>query len=183
VKVESISERISFVRKDEELSIVIMAATNRKRAKIIAAILLLWLFGGALMVKGYFGMTDQKSKIMLLIWLAFWLYFTYVMVKALMWQWSGKEIMKIREGKLFYKRDTGGRGWVHAYELKKIEDIEIAADKSPEWMRSIGFDYWNVDCNSIHFKYEDREIALGFALTEKEKEKLVKMLRRELGGK
>lgn len=80
-RIESISPRASFTRKEDELSIVISSGADQSKAKIVGAILLLWLIGGGVVISSYFTMTDQRSKVMLLVWLAFWLYFTYVMVK------------------------------------------------------------------------------------------------------
>ena len=179
-QIESISERASFARKENEFSIVISSAPDKKKAYFVGIILLLWLIGGGYIISNYFTLTDQKAKLMTVVWLAFWLYFTYVMGKAFTWQWSGREIIKLREGKLYYKRDTGGRGLVNNFPLKSIKNLKIAQDKSGSWMRQFGGDFWTTDCDSISFESDEKEITFGYKLSEKEKEKILKLLKKEI---
>lgn len=179
-KIESISERSSYVRSEGELSIVISSSADKKRAWFVGAILLLWLVGGGFIIANYFTLTDQKAKLMTIVWLAFWLYFTYVMGKAFSWQLSGREIIKVKDEKLFYKRDTSGRGLVNNFPLKSIKNLKAAEDKSGSWIRMFGADFWSIDCDSISFQSDDREIMFGYKLTEKEKEKIIKLLKKEI---
>lgn len=181
-RIESISPRASFTRKEDELSIVISSGADQSKAKIVGAILLLWLIGGGVVISSYFTMTDQRSKVMLLVWLAFWLYFTYVMAKAFAWHRKGREILKVRGGKFYYKKDTNGRGWVQEYPLESIKTLQPTEDKSDTWISRFGGDYWSTDCDSLRFQSMGKEIALGFRLTEKERERITKLLRQELKG-
>lgn len=80
----------------------------------------------------YFRIEDHNTKVFILIWLAFWAYFSYVIIKSFLWQWFGKELIKIRNGKLIYKRDVNGRGWVLDYELKEISDFRLNGVKLPD---------------------------------------------------
>lgn len=179
-EIQSISDRASYVRKENYLSIVISAAANRKKAAIISVILGLWLIGGATVVWNYFGLTDPKTKIVVIVWIAFWLYFSYIMGKGLLWQWSGKEIIQVRDGKLFYKKDTGGRGWVMNYQSDQVKNLKEYAKKSTGWIERFGGDYWSTDCDSLSFQYEDKEIAFGYKLTERESDKIQKLLKKEM---
>lgn len=179
-KIENISPRASFAKKEDELSMVIASAPDRRKAKIVGIILLFWLLGGVYVIWSYFGLSSEQAKTMTLIWLGFWVYFAYVMTKAFFWQWGGREIIKVREGKMYYKRDVSGRGWVHDYPEEVIERIRPTEDKTPSWIKRFGGDYWSTDCDSLSFGYQGKEITLGYRLTEKESEKILKVLRREL---
>ncbi len=164
------------MEKENELSIVITSAPDKKRARNIGILFTLWLIGGAMMIAGFFDVEEQKTKVMLLVWMGFWLYFSYVMVKALMWQLAGREIIKVRDGKLLYKRDVQGRGWVHDYDLGAIRNLRARPDESGSWIKRFGGDYWSTDCDSLAFDYKDREIAFGYRLNEKESEKIRKLI-------
>lgn len=179
-RIESISERASFARKEDELSIVITASVDRWRMRLVGTILLLWLCGGVFIIWNYFGLTDQKAKILTIVWIAFWLYFSYIQGKAFLWLRSGKEIIKLRNRKLLYKRDTGGRGWVNEYAFDSISDLKASEDKSPSWIKQFGGDFWSTDCDSISFESAERTITFGFRLDEKEKERILKLIRKEL---
>lgn len=177
MEIKNISERASYAEKPEELSVVIIANTDKSKITNVLMILVLWLVGGAVVVWNYFTMKDEKAKIMTLIWIAFWLYFDYIMLKALMWLWKGREILKFRDGELFYKKDTGGRGWVNSFDLNKIRNVKAKEQKSGGWLKKFGADYWSTDCDSIRFECEDKEIAMGFNLNEKEVSKIVFFLK------
>lgn len=116
---------------------------------------------------------NGKAKIAILIWIAFWLYFLYVLARLWSWKRYGHEIIKIHEGLLKYKKDVKGRGWVHDYELEKIEKLRVSESTAPEWLKNMGGDFWNTDCDSIRFNYEDREMSVGYLLDQKEREKLM----------
>jgi hypothetical protein len=178
--IQPISDRASFVKKDDELSIVISSSADKSKVKVIGALLALWLAGGIYIISSYFSITDQNTKIMMLVWIAFWAYFTYIMGRAFSWQWRGREIIKVREGKLFYKRDVGGRGWVENYTLAEIRELQSHKDKTPTWVQRFGGDYWSTDCDSFGFKFRDKEVAMGYRLSEKESEKILKLLKKEM---
>ena len=181
-RIETISPRASFARKEDELRNVITSGADQSKTKIVGAILLLWLIGGGLVISSYFTLTDQRSKVMLLVWLAFWLYFTYVMGKAFNWHRRGREIIKVRNGKIYYKKDVNGRGWVNDYPLESIKTLQPTSDKSDSWIARFGGDYWSTDCDSLRFHSMGKEIAFGFRLTEKERERITKLLKQELKG-
>ena len=179
-EITSISKRASFVKNENELSIVISSAEDRTKAKNIGIIFGLWIIGGVLIGIDYFRIEDHNTKMFILIWFAFWAYFSYVIGKSFLWQLSGKELIKIKDGKLFYKRDVKGRGWVLDFELERINNIRKYGEKTPEWLKKVGGDYWNIDCDSIAFNCEDKEIAIGFKLSEMEINKIIKLIRSEL---
>ncbi len=179
-EIEFISNRASVKKEGEDLSLVISSAPDKSKAKSIGIILGLWLAGGIYIGLNYFKLQDENAKLMIVIWIAFWLYFSYVIGKAFRWQYFGRELIQIRKGKLFYKRDVGGRGIVKEYQLNGIANLKKYDDKSPAWTKKFGADYWSVDCDSLSFEYEETEIAFGFRLSEKESDKIQKLLRQYL---
>lgn len=180
-EIQSISPRASFVKSEKELSIVISSATDRKKARNIGIILTLWLIGGIVIGINYFRLEDKNTKMFILVWMAFWFYFSYVIGKAFMWQWNGKELIKVRDGKLIYKKDVSGRGMVIDYPLTAIKNMRKYGEKTPEWIKRFGGDYWSVDCDSIAFDYEGKEIPLGYKLNEKEQGTILKLLKERVG--
>lgn len=173
---EILSDRISVVRSDAGTSIVISSMVNRKKSRTVLVILLLWMIGGAVMIWNFPSIELDKTKIVVLIWLAFWLYFFYVLFRLYRWKQAGHEVIKIANGTLKYKKDVKGRGWVLDYELDKIKKLRASDTQSPNWVKNIGGDFWNTDCDSIRFDYEDKEISIGFQLDSAERAKLIKLI-------
>ena len=176
-EIKSISKRASFVKNEKELSIVISSAADRSKARNIGIILTLWLIGGIVIGVNYFNIEDKNTKMFILVYLAFWFYFSYVIGKAFMWQWNGKDLIKVRDGKLIYKKDVSGRGFVIDYPLEKMKNLRKYGEKTPGWVKRIGGDYWSVDCDSIAFDYEGKEIPLCYMLDEKEQSTILKLLK------
>ncbi|CAN5402477.1 hypothetical protein BH09BAC5_BH09BAC5_29530 [soil metagenome] len=176
----SISPRASYKNDAEELSIVISSAVDRKKARNIGIILGLWFVGGIVIGINYFRIDDHNTKLFILVWMAFWFYFSYVIGKSFLWQWNGKELIKVRDGKLVYKKDVSGRGFVLDYEISNMKDLRPYGEKTPEWIKTFGGDYWNSDCDSIAFDYEGKEIPLGYKLNEKEQKTILKLLKEKM---
>lgn len=173
---EFLSDRISIVRNDAGTSIVISSAADRKKSRVVAAIFLLWLTGGILMIWNFSTIEEDKTKVVVLIWLAFWIYFLYVLFRLWRWKKAGHEVIKIANGVFKYKKDVKGRGWVQDFKLDKIQKLRISDSQSPGWLKNMGGDFWNTDCDSIRFNSEDREFSFGFQLTQPERQKLIKSL-------
>src|ERR1700692_1461663 len=115
---EYIGNRISFLRKPDELSIVISAYSDKKKNRLLLAWIAAWTVGGLIVVVYLFLVHETQLKTMLLVWLCFGFYFEYKAWKAFTWRKYGTEILKIGKGHLFYKRDNRGAG--------KVQDFQTA---------------------------------------------------------
>jgi hypothetical protein len=173
---EILSNRISVVRNEGDASIVISAVANKKKNRFVAALLLLWLSGGITMIFSFPSLQEDKTRIVVIIWFAFWVYFLYVLWRLWRWKQYGHEVLKVINGSLKYKKDVKGRGWVNEYKLETIQRVRPSGAESPAWLKNFGGDFWNTDCDSIRFDYEDREISFGYQLEKSEQEKLIKLL-------
>lgn len=173
---EILSDRISVVRSDAGTSVVISSMADRKKSRLVLSILVLWLIGGVVMIWNFPTIDQDKTKLVVVVWLAFWLYFFYVLFRLYRWKKFGHEIIKVVKGTLKYKKDVKGRGWVLDYELDKIKKLRSSETESPGWLKNIGGDFWNTDCDSIRFDYEDKEVSLGFQLSKPERMKLIQLI-------
>src|SRR5688572_21600554 len=122
---EYIGKRISVVKKDEEVSIVISSSENKRGAWFMLFWMLCWVICGFFILSLYNSGLKEKEKVFIYVFFAFWLYFLLRVIYALMWKWSGLEIIKIRDGKVFLKRDIRGRGKIHVYENDFIKNPRV----------------------------------------------------------
>lgn len=173
---EVLSDRISAVRDEKGASIVISALANRNKSRSAAILLVLWLVGGVLMMIGFPSITGDKARLVFIIWIAFWFYFLYVLARLWRWKKYGHEIIKITDDALKYKKDVKGRGWVLDFKRDKITKLRVSDITEPNWLKNIGGDFWNTDCDSLRFNYEDREVSFGYLLDDKERQKLLGLL-------
>lgn len=173
---EFLSDRISVVKNDSGTSIVIAAGTDKKKNRFVLLLLVLWIIGGIMMIWSFPSLTENKTKLVVIIWLAFWVYFLYVLARLWRWKQYGFEVIKIAGSSFKYKRDVKGRGWVNEYVLLRMKNVRPSGSESPSWLKNLGGDFWNTDCDSIRFDHEDKEISLGYQLDPKEVKSLIHVL-------
>lgn len=173
---EFLSDRISVVKNEAGTSIVIAAVTDKKKNRFVLLLLILWIIGGVMMIWSFPTISEDKTKLVVIIWLAFWAYFLYVLARLWRWKQYGFEVIKINGDAFKYKKDVKGRGWVNDYQLIAMKNVRPSGSDSPNWLKNIGGDFWNTDCDSIRFDYEDKEVSLGYQLSAKEQKSLIHLL-------
>ncbi|MDQ3046745.1 MAG: hypothetical protein M3R27_04285 [Bacteroidota bacterium] len=177
---EYIGKRISVLKKEGEISIVILSTADKKKKLMLMIWFLLWTISGIIIFVQFFLIKEEQTRIALLVWLGFWSYFEYMTFKAVMWRNSGVEKIKLRENKLFYKRDISGRGKIHVYELDFIKDLRLSEPKKNSFVEDLNNSYWVIAGEKILFDYYGKEVKIGIQLDEAESKSLFKILEREI---
>lgn len=172
-----IGKRISIKRSVEGLSIVILSLADKTKNRLLLTWLILWSVGGLIVLSQYFLLTDPNTKIAIIVWLCFWLYFEWKILNAYLWRRAGKEIIKIRENKLQYKRDISGKGKVKTYATDYIKDLRITEPKENSFFESLNNSYWVIAGEKLAFDYYGTEIKLGIQLDDKEAKELLKVIK------
>ncbi len=171
-----IGKRISIKRTEEGLSIVILSLADKLKNRLLLAWLVLWTLAGMIVFSQYFTFTDTNTRIAVIVWLGFWLYFEFKITNAWLWRRSGKEVIKLRENKLFYKRDVSGRGKIKTYSADFIKDLRILEHKE-SFLESLNNSYWVIAGEKLAFDYYGKEIKLGLQLDDADAKALLKVLK------
>jgi hypothetical protein len=174
---EYIGKRISIKRSDNETSIVIVAQSEKVKNILLFAWLFIWTVSGIVVFAQYFIIPDPDTKVMLIVWLGFWAYFEFRIFKAFMWRKYGVEKIKLRENKLFYKRDIAGKGKVKVYEFDFIKDLRMVEFKENSFADNMNNSYWMVGGEKIAFDYYGREIKFALQIDENESKALLRLLK------
>jgi hypothetical protein len=177
---EYIGKRISFVRKPEELSIVISAYSDKSKTNLLLAWFIAWTLGGLAIFAYLFVTHDNQVRTAIVVWLGFWIYFEYKVWKAYTWRTFGKEIIKIGKGKLFYKRDNRGQGKLLTCDTALIQNLEKFKGQESNLMSHFLNSYWVIAGETIAFNYYSKEILLGLQLENKDSAALLKLIQSEL---
>lgn len=177
---EYIGKRISIKKMDRETSIVIVSFSEKKKNILLFLWLFVWTVSGLVVLSQYFMMTDKDTKVMLIVWFAFWAYFEYKSFRAYMWRKYGVEKIKLRENKLFYKRETAGRGKIQVYEFDFIKDLRTIELKENSFADNMSNSYWAIGGERIAFDYYGKEIKFGLQLEDDEANALHKIIKREI---
>lgn len=176
---EYISPRISVQKKSDVTSIVILASADNRKRNLLGLWLFAWTVCGVIVFMYFFRITDSKEKLMVFVWLCFWVYFEYMVAKAFRWRSSGVEKMKIKDGYLYMMREIGGKGKKKVYEIDVIKDLR-RQDEANDLKRTLNRSYWVVGGETLAFDYFGKSVRFGLQLDEKESSELLKTLQREM---
>lgn len=177
---EYIGKQISVKQKDQELSIVILSTVNKVKRTILFCWFFLWSACGVIVFTQAFLIKDENTKVAIIVWLGFWAYFEYKIFTAYMWRKFGMEKIKLRDNKLFYKRDVAGRGKIKVFEYDFIKDFRIIDKKENSFLDILNNSYWVVGGERIAFDYYGKEIKLALQVDEGEAEGLYKLLKQKI---
>jgi hypothetical protein len=177
---EYIGKQISIKRFENELSIVMLSFNNKMKNAMLFLYLFLWTICGIIVFSQYLLITDPNSKAMVIVWIGFWVYFEYKIFKAYMWRKYGKEKIKIRDGKIFYKKDVLGKGKIKNYDIDFIKDFRIIEKKADSFFDNLNNSYWIVAGERLAFDYYGKEITFGIQLDENDAKALYNKIKKEL---
>ena len=97
-----------------------------------------------------------------------------------MWRKFGMEKIKLRDNKLFYKRDVAGRGKIKVFEYDFIKDFRIIDKKENSFIEILNNSYWVVGGERLAFDYYGKEIKLALQVNDGEAEGLYKLLKQKI---
>ena len=176
-----IGKRISFVDEKDKTTIVIYPIDVTWMKGVMGAWVGMWYAIGAIVTWSIFVMhlTDQEN-IIVIIFLAFWLYYAVRVTRSFLWLLFGKELIKIDEVALYYKKSIKRYGKSHQYFLENISSVRGHQPKEKSvqsvWEKSP----WIKGGERIEFDYMGKVIRLGRKLNKKDAEQLFKFITKKV---
>lgn len=178
-----IGDRVSTHIENNKTSIIILP----KRVRWKEALLFFWVLGftivgfymiylllGGLekidnsMLEGNPAEILRNQKIYIGVFVGFWLYFEYKVLKGLLWVVFGKELLLITNDTLSIKNSILSYGKSNNYFFENIKNMDLIEHKP----LSFGFDYenafWRKGTDSIIFDHRGKTVAYGRKLNEKD---------------
>ena len=171
---------ISVVKKENEISIVISAGEKASSSYLILFWLVCWTFCGAYIIYSLSQIPSRDEKIFVLVFAAFWIYFEVRTFNAFMWKRFGREVIKIKEGKFFIKKDIRKRGKIHAYEIDFIKDLRKRFEDNQSFVNILSSTDWLQLREALAFDCAGKEIKFGYQLNDEDAQALLKLIRYHL---
>lgn len=177
---EYIGKRISILKSEDEVSIVISSSENKKVAYFILFWLICWLLCGVVILSEYQKTANENFKIFLIVFSFFWLYFFFRTLYAFLWKSYGLEIIKIKQSKFFIRRAIKKTGKIFSYENDFIKNFRkkeldpgsiVAAISSADWLQNR---------ESLAFDYYGKEIKFGYNLKDADAQELLRLIKYHL---
>ncbi len=176
-----IGDQISITNSDKEWTIVILSLKDKIKSILLFAWLFVWSVCGVIMITQYFTTSNLDIKTVIIVWLGFWCYFEYKIAKAHMWRKYGKEIIRIKSGKLIYKKDVSGKGKIVEYDCETIKKFRFLEPNENSFIESFNNSYWVIGGEKLAFDYFGNEIKFGFQLKDEDAKALLKFIKSKTG--
>lgn len=178
-----IGQRSSVLIKDGIFSLVILPTENKKKVNLMFLWLFAWTVSGIIILVNYFKLTHYDAKLMIIIWLGFWAYFEFKIIRVYMWKRFGKEKLWIKNGNVLYQQDVNGRGKIKEYDLNLISDFEMIPVEKGSIADEFAQTFWVKGGERISFNCQAKHIKFGLQLTDEEATKIIAALRKFLKNK
>ena len=181
--IQVISPRSSILIKDQVFSLVILPTEEKKKVNFLFLWLLAWSVSGVIVMANYFTLTQDNAKMMLIVWLAFWAYFEFKIIRVFMWKRFGKEKLWIKNGTLQYQQDINGRGKIKEFDLNLISEFSLIAITTGSIADTFSQTFWVKGGERIEFTTQSQVVKFGMQLNDEEAKKIILALHKFLKTK
>jgi hypothetical protein len=176
-----IGERVSFVDQPKKLTIVINPEDKFWAKGLMGAWFAMWITIGSVMIWAFNTLKlNQQEKIIVVIFLCFWVYYAFKVGRALLWLLWGKEMIRIDNDGFIYKKSIKGFGKSTNYFIENIEKMEVVLPKDNSIQAVWENSPWIQNAERIHFFYISKNIKIARKLNEKDTQLLFKLITKKI---
>lgn len=176
----SIGSRSSLSIKEQVFSLIIIPTDKKRKTGLLFLWLFAWTISGVIVLSSYPQIRDQNARLMLVVWLAFWAYFEFKIIRVFMWKRFGKEKLWIKNGMLHYQQDINGRGKVKQYDINLISELKMIPVEKTNFADSFNQSFWVKGGERIEFTCQGKIIRMGMQLPDEDATKIVSELKKFL---
>jgi hypothetical protein len=163
-----LGERISILKKENLLSIVILPTTDKRKLGLMFFWLLAWSVCGFIVLMNYFRTSHADSRLFILIYLSFWLYFEVSILRAYIWKKWGKEKLWIQDGTLHYQREVNKKGKIKKFNLQLVSKLRMIELSRTSFADTINQSFWIKGGERLEFTSQAQVVRLGMQISDEE---------------
>lgn len=185
-----ISERISYHRHDNFTTVLISTKIDKWKESLLYGWLMLWILVGiaisyVLITGNYIDVVSENTsknqlKLFLVIFLVFWVYYFYKILRVYIWRKRGVEYIKITNDTLIIKRAFGKIGKAHSYLYNNMGKVELLEQKERSYSAVMQSAFWDIGNERLCFDYHGKSIIFGVQLDATESKKMKEFLNKEI---
>ncbi len=172
-----IGERISFKEDKKKSTFIIYPEKKAIVNMLMGAWCAMWLVIGITMTWAFFTLKlTQQEKIIVVIFMIFWMYYAQRVGRAFLWLLYGKEMLKINEVGLTIKKSIRGYGKAKVYFHENIDKMRMHQPKENSIQEIWENSPWVSGGERLEFDYKGKVVRYGRKLPEKEAKTLFQMI-------
>lgn len=172
-----IGERISILKKEDLLSVVILPTADNKKLLLLFLWLLAWTVCGVLVLINYFQIAQRDAKIFVIVYLSFWAYYEIKILRAFIWKKWGREKIWITKGKIYYQREVNKKGKIEEFNIDEINELKVIDVVPGNFSDFFNQSFWVKGGERIEFSHLAKKIRFGMQLTTEEARAIMTELR------
>jgi hypothetical protein len=173
-----LSERISVVEASDSTSLIISPDYDQAKQKWLWLWVTLWSLAGIAVLLQLFGDYSKEEKLYLSVWLAFWFYFEYVGIYALLWKIKGFERLLINKDSFIYSKNLGKSGKKQIFPKQNISSLIPIAVSEKSLIFNLTNSYWNRGNEAVEIRVNGQNIRFGLKLSKPEAASVISFLRK-----
>ncbi len=181
--IQAIGKRSSILIKDQVFSLVILPTDDKKKVNLMFLWLLAWSVSGVIVIANYFTLNQESAKLFIIVWLGFWAYFEFQIVRVYMWKRFGKEKLWIKNGTLFYQQDINGKGEIREYDVNLVSNFELVELTRGSIADTFSQTFWVKGGERIEFTCQSKNVRFGMQLEDDDAKKIITALKKFIKSK
>jgi hypothetical protein len=176
-----IGNRISFIDNKGKTTIVISPDKNYLITALMGGWLAMWMTIGITVIWSLFSfLLSQQEEIIIYIFLVFWFYYAFKVSRSFLWLLYGKELIKIDNLALHYKRSLLKYGKSVPYYFENISNFSFSVPE-PSSIKAIWESSpWISGGERFHFDYFNKMIRFGRKISEKDAKLLYQLINKRI---
>lgn len=171
--------RVSIESKDGGKLLKIKAFRDEGKQKTFLIWVIAWSICGIAIGSQLFVKQEDQLKTLLLVFVCFWAYFEYKVLKTYRWRNGGEEQIWIGEEEVKYGRTIKNRGFLKPYRKEFINPIRKYEEES-KMVSSFTDSYWVVGGETLVFTCQGKVLPIGLRLSINEQKKVAKFFNENL---
>ena len=185
-----LSDRISYHRHDEYTTILISSKVEKWKESLLFGWMMLWLIIGIaiiyVLISGDYVKMDSakevkdQARLFLLLFLVFWAYFAYRIVKVYLWRKKGVEYIKLDKDSFLIKRAFGKMGKAHTYKYNEMRELELIDQPVRSFANVMGSSFWDISNETLNFEFQGKVVNFGIQLEAEEAKKIKQFIDAEI---
>jgi hypothetical protein len=179
-KIAYIGKRISYQEDTEKLSIIVLGKEEGNRPTLRLLWLFAWLLIGFFITQELKKLSpDDELRIVLFVFMGFWAYYLLRVLRALYWQWKGRESILVKSEQCMMKEAFGTLGKAFDFHTSNLSPMKIR-EKDSGFFALFEDSFWSVGKGELEFQVNGRTYYFGKRLTEKDRGALMRLFNKKL---
>jgi hypothetical protein len=174
------SSRIHIKEEDDLLEVSISGRIPSFQFSLLSIWLVGWTIAGILVLIQYFNVNDQNTRLFMLVWFAFWIYFEYRITFAWLWRRSGCERIVFRPDKIEISNEMNGKSKSNFFNTSNVNGVKNLEQEQGLFVKNYHASFWVVGGETIGFYDQGKLHSFARQLSQEEANQLTKKINYKL---